>query len=78
MYFNVKKSHLEPQQTGEWLGFILDLGKGMFKVPVDKIRKLTSIQNIPAEGRVSVRQLASVVGQIISMGIAVGPIARLH
>ena len=79
LVLNVEKSHLEPQQTGVWLGFILDLGKGVFKVPVDKIRKLTtSIQNIPAKGRVSVRQLASVVGQIISMGIAVGPIARLR
>ena len=79
LVLNVEKSHLEPQQTGEWLGFILDLGKRMFKVPVDKIRKLTmSIQNIPAKGRVSVRQLASVVGQIISMGIAFGPIAWLR
>ena len=43
LVLNTEKSHLEHQQTGEWLGFILDLGKGMFKVPTDKISKLTTL-----------------------------------
>ena len=74
LVLNAEKSHLEPQQ-----GLVLSwtcMGKGLFKVPTDKISKLTT--RISTVGKVSVRQLASVVGQIISMGIAIGPISRLR
>ncbi len=32
---NREKSCLEPAQSGRWLGFLLDLSKGSFRVPED-------------------------------------------
>ncbi len=76
---NKEKSHLAPMQVGRWLGFIIDLQEGMFRVPEDRIAKLKqSITLVPENDPVSMRLLASVVGQIVAMGIAVGPVARLR
>ena len=53
--------------------------KGLFIVPPEKISKLQeAIAGIPLHGRVPVWQLASIVGQIISMSLAVGPLTRLR
>ena len=30
---NVQKSRLDPHQLGRWLGFIIDLSEGNFRVP---------------------------------------------
>jgi len=47
-------------------------------VPTDKISKLcNAIRTIPPFWRCSVRAVASVVGQVIIMGCAIGPVARL-
>ena len=68
------KSCLDPVQIGHWLGFILDLEVGSFRVPDDQISKSTSaIRSIPM--KVQVCLLASIAGQIISMSLAVGPVA---
>ena len=76
---NRSKSKLDAQQIGHWLGFQLDLGKGMFLVPDEKISNLRlSIEAVLPCFRVCVRKLASIIGQIISMGLAIGPVARLH
>ena len=73
------KSRLDPQQQGLWLGFSLDLDRGLFTVPMEKVSKLKeAIAAVSQAVRVPVRLLASVVGQIISMGLAVGPITRLR
>ena len=40
---NVGKSHLTPQQTGKWLGFIVDLMEGKFHVPGDKLESLYAV-----------------------------------
>ena len=74
------KSLLEPQQVVDWLGFIVDLKAGCFRVPADKIARLKSaIHSITTRGnKVAARFLASVVGQIISMSLAVGPVSRLR
>ena len=34
---NVSKSHLEPHQIADWLGFSIDLCTGCFRVPSDKV-----------------------------------------
>ena len=34
---NITKSRLKPEQVGAWLGFTLDLRKGKFLVPEDKV-----------------------------------------
>ena len=76
---NVPKSKLTPQQNGQWLGFLLDLLNGRYFVLKGKISKLMhSIDSVLASRLVPVRLLASVTGQIISMSLAIGPVARLR
>ena len=76
---NVIKSHLNPVQIINWLGFILDLREGCFSVPQHKIDRLKSaIANIPLLGSITARALASIVGQIISIGLAIGPVSHLR
>ena len=73
------KSKLQPQQVGLWLGFTLDLLEGRFLVPQDKVSRLAAaIDNVLPLGVVGTRVLASIVGQIISMSLAIGPVARLR
>ena len=73
------KSVWEPIQRLTWLGFVIDLALGQIEVPREKVmalqHKLAQAQAcqyspIPA------RQLASIVGRIISMGLAIGPVSR--
>lgn len=79
LVLNIAKSNLEPQQLVEWLGFTVDLQVGCFRVPEDKVSRLKSaIRCISPEMPVHARALASVVGQIISMSVALGPVARLR
>ena len=63
---NIPKCQLEPHQIADWLGFIVDLCAGCFKVPADKIDRLkVAIHNIATQGNmVAARFLASVIGQI--------------
>ena len=76
---NSEKSHLVPSQVGPWLGFIIDLNKGLFTVPPEKIAKLkAAIANVLPFGRNSVCAIASIIGQIISMSLALGPVTRLR
>ena len=76
---NIPKSQLEPLRTGRWLGFILDLETGCFKVPEEKVERLKSVvQKVLPMSQVGVRLLAGIVGQIMSMSLALGPIARLR
>ena len=78
-FLNLNKCCLEPCQTGKWLGFIVNLSEGKFLVPAHKLDKFkASVTSILQYSRVPVRILASVVGQIISMSIALGPITRLR
>ena len=79
LVINVPKSQLLPQQVGVWLGVVINLKDGMFVVPSEKIVKLQqAIGKVPLHGLVPVRLLASIVGQIIAMSLAIGPIARLR
>ena len=77
---NIPKSHLEPHQITDWLGFIIDLCAGCFRVPSDKLERLkTAIHSISKQGnRIAARFLASVTGQIISMSLAIGPVSCLR
>lgn len=76
---NVQKSHLDPHQLGRWLGFIIDLSEGNFRVPEEKLESLKdSIKQAYTQPKVPVRCLASIVGKIISMSLAIDNIARLR
>ena len=74
---NVKKSVWTPTQRLQWLGFVVDLSKGHIVVPCERLgalqRKLESVCKVET---LCARQLASVIGTIISMSLAVGPVSR--
>ena len=76
---NVPKPKLSPHQVGDWLGFIVDLLSGCFRVPGEKIDRLKrSIASMLQASRLPVQAIASIVGRIMSMSLALGPIARLR
>ena len=75
----MSKSCLEPQQAGKWLGFIVDLHSGNFFVPSEKLESLkSSIKAAYPLTRVPARSLASIVGKIVSMSLAIGPVSHLR
>ena len=60
----------------EWLGFKIDLAKGEFSVPDHKLVKLRSqLQDALGLHLMPARKLASIIGKIISMSLA---LAQLH
>ena len=76
---SLEKCALCPVQKGNWLGFIIDLANGSFLVPSDKITRLQSrIGSMNLSSFAYARTLASIVGQIMSMSLAIGPVARLR
>ena len=59
------------------MGFKIDFFKGCFSVPEGKITVLKSVLRTAVRERVlCMKYVASLVGRIISMGIALGPIAK--
>ena len=59
----------------EWLGFLIHLDNGEFMVPEHKISSLNSkLLEVTKAQLMTARQLASVVGKIISMSLASGPV----
>ena len=75
---HVEKSQWEPTRNIVWLGFELDLEEGKIKVPRDKLTRLQEIlENWKVEERIPAKTLASLIGKIVALSIAVGPVARL-
>ena len=75
---NTEKSIWVPSQELEWLGFQIDLHKGEFKVPQVKLEKLkVLLHEIHDAYSVQARCLASLLGKIMSMSLALGPVTRL-
>ena len=75
---HVEKSQWEPSQIMSWLGFDLDLKKGIISVPTHKINALKDvIAGLQGQQSVSAKQIACVIGKIISMSIALGSVSRL-
>ena len=75
---NAEKSHWEPSNVMEWLGFRIDLCEGEFKVPDRKLAKLKlQLHEVESAQSVPARSLASLVGRIMSMSLALGPVTRL-
>jgi hypothetical protein len=73
-----KSHHWTSMQVGEWLGFIIDTISMQFQVPQNKLIKIKSLVDATIQDkRVTYRQLARIVGSIISLVIAVGPLCRL-
>ena len=76
---NEDKSQWEPVQVITWLGVVLDTNQGCISVAEQRISKLkTSIDSVlKGEHNVKARDLASVVGQILSLSPCVGCVARI-
>ena len=77
---NESKSHWEPVQVGvgEWLGFLINTIQFMFQIPEAKLAKLKrSLESLILDGCATYRELARLAGFVISLSLAVGPIARL-
>ena len=65
-------------QIGEWLGFVIDTISMSFQIPEKKVSKLKGLLDSAIQaGYSSFRELARIAGSIISVALAVGPIARL-
>lgn len=74
-----QKSRFDPMQCGELLGFVLDLKKGEISVAPRRVEKLHALlHSVCTKPRVSARLVAKLTGTIISMGQALGPVARLR
>ena len=72
-----KKSQWEPVERLNWLGFVIDMSAGQIEVPEEKLvvlreltHKVLRMHEIPA------RLLASIVGKIISLSLAIGAVSR--
>ena len=71
------KSQWSPVQRLSWLGFVIDTSLGQLEVPSEKITLLRcQLQQILSMDRIPARLLASVVGKIIAMDLAIGPLTR--
>ena len=66
-------------QCDEVLGFIVNLAEGYFRVPERRITKLNALlHNITANNyKITAHDIARLTGTVTSMGLALGPIARL-
>ena len=75
---NLEKSQWKPTRCIEWLGFIIDLEKGQFLVPPGKLaslhENLMRVNDLPC---VPACMLASVIGKIVAMSLALGPVTRM-
>ena len=75
---NIKKSNLEPQQEGEWLGTILNTKNMTFYIPERKIKKmLKSISDILSYNITTPKELSKIAGTLSSMHLSLGPVVRL-
>ena len=76
---NIKKSHWVPAQQGEYLGYVVDLKRGLFKVPqCRRDTVLTKLSEVEKVALPTARALASLVGSIISMYLGLGPVVRIR
>ena len=74
---NDKKSSWNPSHCMTWLGFDVDLSHGCISVPEKRLSQLHKLLNDKGtEEYLAAKQIASLVGKIISMSMALGPIAR--
>ncbi len=81
LQINFPKSGMIPMEERKHLGFDVDLGAGYFRVTTDRWEALhfsTDALLMARIRRVQARSLASLVGTVISMMLAWGPVCRLH
>ena len=76
--WNVKKSIWNPVRCLDWVGFLWDSVSGTMKVREKRVIKLKgTLTPLLDLSILSIRKLASVVGQIVSMQPVIGDMSRL-
>ena len=74
---NIQKCNWVPSKCTSWLGFDINLDVGKLTVPERKIISLQcQLSSTVSQKFLPARQLASVIGKVISMSLALGSIAR--
>ena len=73
-----EKCSWTPTQSGQWLGFSLNLQAGTIAVPEEKLESLKHQLLCVRANPLSARALASIIGKIISMSLGIGPISRFR
>ena len=75
---NETKLQWTPVKRLAWLGFKIDLELGKLVVPDSKLESTCDLlQSLVERPTVPARKLASAIGKLISMSIALGPVAHL-
>ena len=75
---NIKKSSLIPEKHKTWLGFLINTENMHFEVPERKIEKILDLLRTELQANItSARRVARIAGQLVSMSIAIGPLAHL-
>ena len=75
---NKAKSQWAPARILVWLGFEKNLGLTKLVIPEPKLRATCNLlQSLVERPTVPAKALASAIGKVISMSMALGPIARL-
>ena len=75
---NLQKSQLFPVRRLVHLGIEIDLDNNPFCAPTERWETLQGdLTDILREGNASSRQLYVVAGRIISLGLALGPVAQI-
>ncbi len=81
LQINFPENGLIPMLKRKHLGLEVDVGEGYFRVPTDRWEALqisTDALLMARGGRVLARKIASLVGTIISMRLAWGPVCQLY
>ena len=74
---NVSKSKWTPAKETNWLGFDINLRNNQLQVPPYKLEALQhQLCHVITQPRLLSKELVSLIGKIISMSLAFGPIAR--
>ena len=72
------KSHWSPSYQVTWLGFNIDLQLGQIIVPTGKVQALQSLVSAAIKAvMLPACHIARIIGKIISLSLAVGPISQL-
>ena len=78
LVINLEKCNWCPAMCGTWLGFELDLERGCISAPPDKVDTLKMLIRQAIGCRfIGAKPLAGIVGKIMSLSLALGPVARL-
>ena len=71
------KSEWIPKQEGKHLGFVVDLKQGLLFIPSKEFLPSSASYIFCSSQKTTASRISGLVGTIVSMGIAIGPVARV-